>query len=98
MLTNVIDYGMDPQEAVEAPRWTSLPGTDPATIDNPLVLRLDHRMAPQEVERLKAKGHTVELISSRASGGSAKLIMVSLDTGVRMGGSDPRSDGHAAAL
>ena len=29
ILTNLIDYGMDPQAAVEAPRWWSFPGTDP---------------------------------------------------------------------
>ena len=32
LLTNLIDFGMDPQAAVEAPRWWSFPGTDPATL------------------------------------------------------------------
>jgi hypothetical protein len=31
-------------------------------------------------------------------GGSAKLIVIDQQTGVKTAGSDPRSDGHAAAL
>ena len=98
VITNVIDYGMDAQEAVEAPRWTSTPGTDPATIDEPFILQLNEGMSPDEAEKLRAKGHDVIITPLRGVGGSAKLIIVDPETGVRMGGSDPRTDGHAAAI
>ncbi len=98
VITNVIDYGMEPQQAVEAPRWVSLPGTDPETIDRPFVLELDHGMPPEEIERLKGKGHRVQVHAPGAPGGAAQLIMVDQSTGVRMAGSDPRTDGHAAAV
>ena len=30
VITSIVDHGLSPQEAVEAPRWFSFPGTDPA--------------------------------------------------------------------
>ena len=47
---------------------------------------------------LASKGHDVTENPAQGYGGSAKLIVVDPDTGVRTGGSDPRSDGHAAAV
>ena len=98
VITNVIDYGMDAQEAMEAPRWTSLPGTDPATIDDPQTVLIDQGMGTMEIEKLRAKGHVVTENPSMGFGGSSKLIVVDPHTGIRTGGSDPRSDGHAAAV
>ena len=89
---------MNAQEAVEAPRWTSTPGTDPHSIDDPLVLELEAGMSPADVESLKARGHNVVTHPSRVFGGSAKLIVIDPATGVRTAGSDPRSDGHAGAV
>lgn len=98
VISNVIDHGLGPQEAVEAPRWTSTPGTDPATIDDPFVLELEAGISPGEVAKLEAKGHNVALKPDRGYGGSVKLIVIDPKTGVRMAASDPRSDGHAAAV
>ena len=56
VISNVIDHGMTSQEAVAAPRWTSLPGTDPATVDEPFVLRLDEGMAPDQIQEMVARG------------------------------------------
>ena len=98
MISNVIDYGMDPQEAVEAPRWTNMPGTDPATIEDPFVLEVDAKMAPEDVDALRAKGHDVVVNPAGGQGGAVQLIMIDPETGVRKAGSDPRADGHAAAL
>ena len=59
VITNVLDHGMSAQEAVEAPRWTSTPGTDPHSIDDPFVLELEAGMSPSDIESLKARGHDV---------------------------------------
>ena len=96
VIANVIDHGMDAQQAVEAPRWTHTPGTDPATIDDPFVLLLEPGMDGSELGELKARGHDVTL--EGPPGGSAKLIMVDPASGVRTAGSDPRTDGHAVAV
>ena len=98
VITSVIDYGMDPMEALSAPRWVSMPGTDPASIDDPMVLHVGHGMEPEEIEKLRAKGHALTVLPAGASAGSSKLIMVDPDTGVRMGGVDPRSDGQAVVV
>jgi gamma-glutamyltranspeptidase/glutathione hydrolase len=98
VISNVIDHGMNPQQAVEAPRWTSLPGTDPASVDDPFVLEIEEGIADSELAKLKAKGHNIELKPVVGYGGSVKLIVIDPETGVRMGASDPRSDGHAAVV
>lgn len=98
VIANVLDHGMDPQEAVEAPRWVSMPGTDPRDFDDPFELELEPGMPQEEVDKLQALGHRVTPAPPEGSGGSAKLIMADPNTGVRTGGSDPRSDGHAAAI
>ena len=98
VITNVLDHGMSAQDSVEAPRWTSTPGTDPHSIDDPFVLELEAGMSPSDIESLKAKGHDVVVHPGRVFGGSAKLIVIDPATGVRTAGSDPRSDGHAGAV
>ncbi len=98
VISNVIDHGMDAQQAVEAPRWVSTPGSDPASIDDAPRVELDPGMSVIEVEKLRAKGHKVDVKAALGHGGSAKLIVIDQQTGVKTAGSDPRSDGHAAAL
>lgn len=96
MITNVIDYGMGAQEALEAPCWNSWPGTDPSNIDDLPVLELEPGMSGEELAKLGAKGHTIKHIDVRP--GSTKLILIDPETGVRMGAADPRTDGHAAGI
>ena len=98
VITNVLDHAMSAQEAVEAPRWTSTPGTDPHSIDDPFVLEIEGGMSPAEVESLKERGHDLVVHAGRVFGGSAKLIVIDPATGVRTAGSDPRTDGHAGAV
>ena len=98
VISNVLDHGMSAQEAVEAPRWTSTPGTDPHNVDDPFVLEIEGGMSPSDIESLKGRGHEVVVHPGRVFGGSAKLIVIDPATGTRTAGSDPRSDGHAGAV
>jgi gamma-glutamyltranspeptidase/glutathione hydrolase len=63
VLANVIDFGMDIQEAIAAPR-IHIEGSDPKVPDGQLVRRLfaDSRLAPQVVEDLTSRGHDVTLL------------------------------------
>jgi gamma-glutamyltranspeptidase/glutathione hydrolase len=97
LLTGLIDFGLDPQEAVEAPRWWSFPGTDPATIDTPLELRVEPGMPERTVRDLESRGHRVARRRPGVYDGKAQLIVLDRERGVMMGASDPRGDGHAAA-
>jgi gamma-glutamyltranspeptidase/glutathione hydrolase len=98
ILTNLIDFGMDPQAAVEAPRWWSFPGTDPATLDREMELRVEAEMPEATVRGLEALGHRVVPRRPRVYDGKVQLIIRDPQRGVLMGASDPRGDGHAAGL
>ena len=98
ILTNLIDFGMDPQAAVEAPRWWSFPGTDPATIDRALELRVEAEMPDATVQALEAMGHRVVRRQPGVYDGKMQLIVRDPQRGVLMGASDPRGDGHAVGV
>ena len=97
ILTNLIDYGMNPQDAVEAPRWWSFPGTDPASLETPLELRVEAGMPAEVVRELEALGHRVAPRRPGINDGKVQLIIRDRQTGTLKGASDPRGDGQAAA-
>ncbi len=98
VLTNMIDYGMDVQAAVEAPRWTSFPGTDPINIDNEFVVRAESRISPEALAGLRERGHRVEVLEPYGAGGTMFVISRDTETGVLQGGGDPRSEGLAMGI
>jgi gamma-glutamyltranspeptidase/glutathione hydrolase len=87
LLSNLIDHHMTPQEAVDHPRHFHEGDT----------LLVEGRVPEHEVERLRSKGHRVEVGEDYVvPTGGAQLIRV-LESGVRACGSDPRTDGCALA-
>ena len=97
LITNIIDFGMNAQEAVEAPRWRSLQNpmesTVPHTCSNNL--QLENRF-PQEVrEGLERKGHELEILGDWHGPGNAQVIIRHPAAGALIGGSDPRVNGYA---
>lgn len=96
VICNVVDFGLNPQEAIEAPRWQH-GGTVPAPGQPPAeTLSIEERVAPEVRAELAHRGHTVSAIGGWAHGSSYQLIAVQPETGVYLAGSDPRCDGHAA--
>jgi gamma-glutamyltranspeptidase/glutathione hydrolase len=98
VLSGVIDHGLSPQEAVEAPRWFSFPGTDPANLGLPAVVRVEDRIPETTRQELAARGHVIETLGPWAGGGAFQLIQVDQARGVLRGGSDPRPGGVALGL
>lgn len=98
ILTDLIDFGMDPQEAVETPRWWSFPGTDPATIEQDMVVLVESDMPQSTVAGLEELGHKVSRREPGIHDGKVQLIVRDPERGILMGGSDSRGDGQAAAL
>lgn len=84
-LTRLLGYGLDVQEAQDAPRWMVDPFTGEAEIEG--------LVGDDVVENLRAKGHRIER-STRPIGGS-QAIAIDWNNGVLIGGSDPRKDGCA---
>jgi gamma-glutamyltranspeptidase/glutathione hydrolase len=98
VLTSIIDHGLTPQEAVEVPRWFSFPGTDPANLGLPAVIRAEERVSETTRRELSARGHVVETLGPWSGGGAVQLIQVDRARGVLRGGSDPRAGGVALGL
>lgn len=92
LITRMIDYGFDVQQAIEAPRW--LMGRTWGTASRDLALE---STIPSEVSReLKLRGHPVKIVSEQDSiMGHAQAIRIHHDSGLYEGGADPRSDGCA---
>ena len=97
MLTKLIDGGLQPQDAVESPRWFSFPGTDPATINRAGELRVEAGMPDDTVRDLQRMGHNVVENPLGSYNGVVQLIVRDRQRGVLAGASDPRGDGQAVA-
>jgi gamma-glutamyltranspeptidase/glutathione hydrolase len=93
VLHNLLDLEMDPQSAVEAPRWSHQPGTPPRD-KLPEELRMEGGFDPAVIEALRHRGHKVSVVD-RWSFGSAKVIVRDRDTGTWMAGADPRREAYA---
>lgn len=93
LLHHLLDEEMDPQAAIEAPRWSHKPGTHPRAegVDE---LSLEDGFSPEVVEGLKKKGHNIRAVS-RWSFGGTELIVKDPASGTLMAGADPRREGYA---
>ena len=93
ILHNLLDRMMDPQSAIEEPRWSHMPGTPPRD-KLPQELSLEEGFAAEVVAALKEKGHKVKTVG-RWSFGAAQVIAREPASGIWMGGADPRREGYA---
>jgi gamma-glutamyltranspeptidase/glutathione hydrolase len=94
----MIDFGLNPQQAAEMPRWTSMVPGQYANYphDGPDVLTMERRF-PEEVRReLTRRGHPVNTVGDLDGPCSVEIIRRQ-DDGMLLAGSDPRRDGWALA-
>ena len=90
LVTRLVDRGLDPQRAVEAPRWLLGRTWGEAT----RALRLEARFGADVIASLRARGHDLTLVEPWSDlMGHAQVIR--RDDGGLTGGSDPRADGAA---
>jgi gamma-glutamyltranspeptidase/glutathione hydrolase len=89
-VSNVADYDLNIQQAVEAARFrkTGAPGCD---------VRIEGRVPAAVIQGLKDRGHEVQTISpfDSAITGRGQAILFNSATGTKFGASDPRADGSA---
>jgi gamma-glutamyltranspeptidase/glutathione hydrolase len=83
IVLNMIDYGMDVQQAIDAPRFFFEGEKTVVETSTP----------PKTIEGLKARGHDVAFAFT--PWGGAQTIKIDWDRGVLIAGSDPRKDGCA---
>jgi gamma-glutamyltranspeptidase / glutathione hydrolase len=99
LLTNVIDFGMNVQEAGDALRWMHSGSTEPtddldARLESTGTVHIESAIDYAVVRGLRARGHTVRIGESFF--GRYQGIMKDHEHGVWLGGSESRFDGQAA--
>ncbi len=94
VLLNIIDFGLDVQAAIEAPRINSL--HPQSSFDDhraqPGVLEVERTIAAAVIDELRARGHEIRL--RPAYGISTGIVAAGVDpvTGRLRGGADPRRE------
>jgi gamma-glutamyltranspeptidase/glutathione hydrolase len=83
VMSNMFEHGMDPQEALDAPR-VFFEGD---------ALQVEETVPESVVAGLKRLGHRVERRATPWGGG--QIVVMDRHNGVLIGASDPRKDGMA---
>ena len=99
LVVNLVDLGMNVQEAIEAPRWQHLSESGQGGADEAIfgTLEIESRMGDEVVADLKVRGHVVKELTPWGHGSSVQL-MQRLPNGTFAFGSDPRCEGQAAGI
>ena len=99
VLTAMIDFGLDPQQAAELPRWTSnLPGQYANwPHDGEEALTIERRIPEGVCTALARRGHPVKTVGDLEGPCSVEIIRRDPTTAMLLAGSDPRRDGWALA-
>jgi gamma-glutamyltranspeptidase/glutathione hydrolase len=87
MVMNMVDFHLNPQAALDAPRWKWVEGK---------TVEFEHSTSPHIVEALARKGHVAKWALGSGSFGRGQIICRDNENGVLVGGSEPRADGHVA--
>ena len=87
VLMNLIDFGLNPQAALDAPRWKWMGGKQ---------VSVEHGLPLAIVQGLASKGHEISIDHDATSFGRGQIILRDATTGVMSGGTESRTDGHIA--
>jgi oxamate amidohydrolase len=92
MVTRIVDFGYDVQQAIEAPRW--LMGRTWGTESRDL--SLEGRISDEVVRELELRGQPIKMLPDWDDNmGHAQAIRIEREHGFLEGGADPRGDGAA---
>jgi gamma-glutamyltranspeptidase/glutathione hydrolase len=83
LLSAIVDHGLDPQAAVELPRFSAYP----------FDMEVERRIPAAARAGLQEKGHAI--LEPEGPLGGAQAILIDRKRGVLVGASDPRKDGLA---
>ena len=90
VLTNMVDFGMEPQAALNALRFQVIGDTT----------LIEEGLAPEVIGGLQALGHRLEMMRghARVGMGGGQVIRRNPETGALWAGSEPRKDGCAVGF
>ncbi|MCC7495261.1 MAG: gamma-glutamyltransferase [Fimbriimonadaceae bacterium] len=91
ILTALIDHRLNPQQAIELPRWVH------GHTDRGPCVQLEDRLGDAVIDGLRRLGHPVERLGER-SGTCGHAQVITLDQHGLAAGADPRGDGQAAGF
>lgn len=86
VVMNLLDYHLNPQQALDAPRWQWMKDRQ---------FTVEQGISPMLIEQLKNRGHEVEALADSTSFGRGQMIW-KMDNGVLMGGTEGRTDSSIA--
>jgi len=97
-LLNVVDFGMNIQQAIESPRWTTrgFPASPFPHTMYPGEMSVEARIPDTTRQALIARGHKLKVTGPWTQGSNAG-ILVDPATGVLSAGADPRVEAYAWA-
>lgn len=87
VIMNTVDWLLNPQSALDAPRWQWIAGKE---------IWLESSVAPEIVEDLRRRGHEVRVLEDDTTFGRGEIIWRD-SKGVLAGATEPRADGVVAA-
>jgi len=88
VIVNTIDYNLNPQAALDAPRWQWTEGK---------TVFLEYGVPGHIVQALSRRGHDIRIAVSNKQFGRGQIIWREEKTGVLCGGTEKRTDGAVAA-
>ena len=92
-VSNLVDYGMNIQAGLEAPRFT-IPDTGSRSIGCNIVI--ESRVPPVVLQELRQRGHQLRVRKEYSTSmGRGQAVLHDSKRGVNFGASDPRADGSA---
>ena len=87
VVMNTIDFLLNPQASLDAPRWQWIEGKK---------IWLEDRVPEEVIAQLQQRGHQVTVMSDYTTFGRGQIIWRN-DDGVLCGATEPRTDGTVAA-
>ena len=89
MVMNLVDFGLNPQAALDAPRWQWMGGRR---------IGLEYAFPAHLARAMAQRGHTVEIAHDSTGFGRGQIIIRDQESGVYCGGTEARTDASIAVL
>ncbi|ETP69037.1 gamma-glutamyltransferase family protein [Planococcus glaciei] len=88
VVTNTVDYLLNPQAALDMPRWQWMEGK---------TILVEPNFPNYLAQALARKGHAIQVATDGGAFGRGQIIWRNPETGVLAGGTESRTDGSVAA-
>lgn len=89
LVMNLVDFGLNPQAALDAPRWQWMGGRR---------IAVEQTCPPHLVAAMAERGHDMFVNHDTSRFGRGQIIIRDPETGVLCGGTEPRADSSVAVL